>query len=458
MLGAGADQHVQGVDHGGAQRVLGVVAHGRRRGDRRDPDRRPDHHQSFGYVFGKTINNSGSRRHGTTHGFIFLVRLRSRASLMAQYTITGYDASAHMSEETRKASLGAAWGMVMSVVVSVIFGFILLVAVTFAIPSAGAVANAAFIVRTSGRLDGQQLGGVPALHRRASRSSSARSRRSTSASRMMFAFSRDGAVPGAAALAEGLQARPGARQHGVGDLRAGVPDAAARRSGGVVGYAAATVVAVIGLYIAFVIPIILRLRAGESFEARPGPRQALQVDRLDRDHLDRPHLHHLHAPDAYQGGIPFKSSFTLGLASTTRRSRSAARSCSSAAGTSCRARKWFKGPVRQGTDEELAQIEAGFGHRRLRRPRPQARRSTRVDTAGGLQCPPAVSLQTAASSLVLRGFPLVLPHRRDDQHGRLRRVAERAGDAAHERGLETAAPMSRDDDQISVDVAPPPGR
>jgi hypothetical protein len=25
------------------------------------------------------------------------------------------------------------------------------------------------------------------------------------------------------------------------------------------------------------------------------------------------------------------------------------------------ARKWFKGPVREGTDEELARIEAGFG-------------------------------------------------------------------------------------------------
>ena len=53
---------------------------------------------------------------------------------MAQYTITGYDASAHMSEETRSASVGAAWGMVMSVVVSVIFGFLLLVAVTFVVP------------------------------------------------------------------------------------------------------------------------------------------------------------------------------------------------------------------------------------------------------------------------------------------------------------------------------------
>ena len=54
--------------------------------------------------------------------------------LMAQYTYTGYDASAHMSEETRKASRAAALGVVMSVVMSVIFGFILLVAVTFAVP------------------------------------------------------------------------------------------------------------------------------------------------------------------------------------------------------------------------------------------------------------------------------------------------------------------------------------
>ena len=54
---------------------------------------------------------------------------------MAQYTLTGYDASAHMAEETHKASRSAAIGMVWAVVVSVIAGFILLVAITFAIPS-----------------------------------------------------------------------------------------------------------------------------------------------------------------------------------------------------------------------------------------------------------------------------------------------------------------------------------
>ncbi len=54
---------------------------------------------------------------------------------MAQYTLTGFDASAHMAEETHSASRMAAVGMYLSVVVSVIVGFVLLVAITFAIPS-----------------------------------------------------------------------------------------------------------------------------------------------------------------------------------------------------------------------------------------------------------------------------------------------------------------------------------
>src|SRR5712692_9677385 len=106
----------------------------------------PDHHRSIGYVFGQTINNTGFGGQSWTKGifiFVFLTGL-----LMAQYTITGYDASAHMSEETRQASMGAAWGMVMSVVVSVVFGFILLVAVTFAIPAKGPSDTSAFIVQS----------------------------------------------------------------------------------------------------------------------------------------------------------------------------------------------------------------------------------------------------------------------------------------------------------------------
>ena len=55
---------------------------------------KPDHHQSFGTVFGQTVNNSGF-----SHGWLWFVLLLGL--LQAQYTYTGYDASAHMSEETQ---------------------------------------------------------------------------------------------------------------------------------------------------------------------------------------------------------------------------------------------------------------------------------------------------------------------------------------------------------------------
>ena len=110
----------------------------------------PDQHQSVSFVFTETINASGFS--GSNFGnpifwFVFGIGL-----LMAQYTITGFDASAHLSEETKGAARGAALGIVMSVVVSVIFGFILLVAVTFAVTDVeGTVADAASTCSTSGR-------------------------------------------------------------------------------------------------------------------------------------------------------------------------------------------------------------------------------------------------------------------------------------------------------------------
>src|SRR3954451_17231436 len=154
----------------------------------------PDHHRSAGYVFGQTINNTGFGG-GTTHGivifYVFLTGL-----LMSQYTITGYDASAHMSEETGRASIGAAWGMVMAVVVSVIFGFILLVAVTFAIPAKGPSDLSAFIVQgiwtdSMGTKWAEFCIFIAVIAQCFCTIAS-----TTSASRMMFAFSRDRAVPG----------------------------------------------------------------------------------------------------------------------------------------------------------------------------------------------------------------------------------------------------------------------
>ena len=63
----------------------------------------PDQHQSLSYVFTETVNNSGYGGGTTTFSnpsfwFVFGLGL-----LMSQYTITGFDASAHTAEETHKA-------------------------------------------------------------------------------------------------------------------------------------------------------------------------------------------------------------------------------------------------------------------------------------------------------------------------------------------------------------------
>jgi len=61
--------------------------------------------------------------------------------LMAQYTMTGYDASAHMSEETKRADLAGPSGIFMSVVVSFFAGWPLLISLMFSIQDYDAVLN-----------------------------------------------------------------------------------------------------------------------------------------------------------------------------------------------------------------------------------------------------------------------------------------------------------------------------
>ena len=54
--------------------------------------------------------------------------------LLANWTYTGYDASAHVAEETVGARVASAWGLFLSVAVSAIFGFIFLLALTLRLP------------------------------------------------------------------------------------------------------------------------------------------------------------------------------------------------------------------------------------------------------------------------------------------------------------------------------------
>src|SRR5437588_2583086 len=152
---------------------------------------KPAHHQSFSTVFSHTVNNSGF-----SHSWLWFVLLLGL--LQAQYTYTGYDASAHMSEETQDASRAAARGVIMSIVVSAIFGYILALGVTFAIQgsvidtaNAGTFAVKKVYLDALGVTTAKVMLAITVGAQFYCGMSSI-----TSASRMLYAFSRDGATPG----------------------------------------------------------------------------------------------------------------------------------------------------------------------------------------------------------------------------------------------------------------------
>src|SRR5215203_2772281 len=84
----------------------------------------PDQHQSFSYVFTERFNNSGYSE-GSTSGMAFWFAVVPFGFLLTQYTITGFDACAHLSEETETASMAAAKGIWRSIFYSVLGGYIL---------------------------------------------------------------------------------------------------------------------------------------------------------------------------------------------------------------------------------------------------------------------------------------------------------------------------------------------
>ena len=79
------------------------------------------------------VNSNGH----SPYAWAFLLGL-----LQAQWTYTGFDASAHMTEETTDPRRTAPWGIVLSVGVSGVAGYALLIALTLAIPSIPGVLSA----------------------------------------------------------------------------------------------------------------------------------------------------------------------------------------------------------------------------------------------------------------------------------------------------------------------------
>jgi amino acid permease (GABA permease) len=222
----------------------------------------PSKHQSAGYVFGHFVNNTG----WSSTFYVALLGL-----LLAQYTFTGYDASAHMTEETHQAATAGPRGIVNSIIVSLVAGWVLLIGVTFAIqnyqhavdaPDTG-VPPAQIFVDSVGLTTAKFLLLIVIGAQLFCGMSSV-----TANSRMIYAFSRDGALP-ASSFWHRINARTRTPTNAIwlaagGAFVLGLPYLVNSTA-----YAAVTSIAVIGLYIAYVLPTFLRLRRGESFQRGP---------------------------------------------------------------------------------------------------------------------------------------------------------------------------------------------
>jgi amino acid transporter len=225
----------------------------------------PDKHQSADFVFTERINNSGFSL-GMYWYYILPTGL-----LLTMYTVTGYDASAHVAEETVDAERAAAQGIWQSVALSALIGWFVLLAITFAASDVTAVndgggtslaiftsamekswAETVILISTIG----QFFCGMACV---------------TSCSRTFFAFSRDRATPGwqlwSRVNSKGV---PVAAVLG-SVLLAGIltlPALSGNAAGVPVAFFAVVSIGVIALYLAYVMPVFLRWRKGDDF--KPG--------------------------------------------------------------------------------------------------------------------------------------------------------------------------------------------
>jgi amino acid transporter len=235
----------------------------------------PDDHQDVGFVFGERLNLFGFGEGSTASGaFWFLVL--PLGFLLTMYTQTGYDASAHTAEETRGAAITAAQGVWRAVFWSAVIGWFVLLAFLFAATEVDAIneaGGASTAIFTSALADdmwaakailiiatvGQLFCGAAGL---------------TSASRTWYAFSRDRAIPGWP-LFRRLNADrvPLYAVIAVSVFAAiiTIPAFWSTDAAPTFPWAFFAVVGIctVGLYLAYIIPVYLRLRAGDSFEAGP---------------------------------------------------------------------------------------------------------------------------------------------------------------------------------------------
>jgi amino acid transporter len=322
--------------------------------------------QSASFLFGSEGWNAFSGLAGfAAPMYVILLGL-----LNAQYTFTGYDASAHVSEETIQARISAPKGIVNSIWISMIAGFILLLAVSMAIPTTFPVTIngveytgydsiavdlvpwATIFEYATGHTIGLMLILIVVVAQFFCGMSSI-----TANSRMVYAFSRDGAVPFSDFwhhVSKGAHVPVRTAWFGaIGAFILALPYLY-----NIAAYAAVTSIAVIGLYISYLTPVFLRRINPSSF--KPGPWVLSKTWGPIINWLAIIWVVFivivLMLPQ-YNTAVPWGKDFSW---TAFNYAPVAVLVVIGGAGLwyAVSARKWFKGPKVQGSAEELAEIEA----------------------------------------------------------------------------------------------------
>ena len=204
--------------------------------------------------FFHAVNSNGMH----FYGWAFLLGL-----LQAQWTFTGYDGSCHVSEETVDPRRRVPWGMVSAVVISALVGYLLLGALTLSIKNLPAVLGAtdaagnkvpaviAILEQALGHSAGAAVSALAVMAMWFCGLATV-----TSNSRTVYAFARDGGLP-YSPLWKSVSAKHRTPAAAIW-LSVIAALAVALYSGA---YSVVTSISTIGLYVSYILPVYLGVRA-----------------------------------------------------------------------------------------------------------------------------------------------------------------------------------------------------
>jgi amino acid transporter len=229
----------------------------------------PSHHETTSYAFFHFVNGDS--------GFHWPLYVALLGLLVGAETYTGYDACAHLTEETKQPGLSAPRGMVRAIAISAVLGTLMIIALNYAID--GNIYSSEATGKRTGNSVGDIL--VNAVGLGFGKILIAAmviallfcvNGNLTSNSRMIYAFSRD------FARNDDGRSHPISRRLSHVHTGSRVPRFAVWVAAfgtcvlGVldlwsnVAFEAAITINVIGLYTAYAIPVFLRLRQGDQFQ------------------------------------------------------------------------------------------------------------------------------------------------------------------------------------------------